>query len=271
MSIRPVDTLGETGMGVLAALPAIAAIGQTALGVGQFALELKNQRYMKDVQKETWRREDNSIQRRVADLKAAGLSPVLAAGQGAATSAPVKLEVPQVPKVEGIAQSLALMQMKANIAQTNAQAAKLKEDAVGQKLANEFAGSANPITLSIKQKEEELAYLTQAARSELVAFQAANEKMKWSLDNRFAAAMRSGEVTIQDQKVMQGQLQTLLKEKELSQAELDYLSKKLLMDMNQYDLEKWKQIGLPTNAGMDVMTRGGTVVGGALGEMLGGR
>lgn len=44
------------------------------------------------LQREAWAREDNATQRRVSDLTAAGLSPVLAAGSAASSSSPVKIE-----------------------------------------------------------------------------------------------------------------------------------------------------------------------------------
>ena len=76
------------------------AIAGLALGgvssIANFGLGLANYNYQKDLQRSIFNREDTSIARRVQDLKASGLSPVLAAGQGAGTGAIVSTKAPEI-------------------------------------------------------------------------------------------------------------------------------------------------------------------------------
>lgn len=60
-----------------------------------YDFQRENYAYQQAIQRKIFRREDSSIQRRVADLRKAGLSPVLGAGSGADAGAVVKTDVPQ--------------------------------------------------------------------------------------------------------------------------------------------------------------------------------
>lgn len=94
------------------------------------ALQKDNLAYQKDLQNTIFAREDNAVQRRVADLKAAGLSPTLAAGSSAGAGSVVSTSAPQ--KKSNLDSYLALASVGTALAQQ--QKAQTEADIARQQL-----------------------------------------------------------------------------------------------------------------------------------------
>ena len=80
--------------------------------------------YQKRLQQKIFDREDNAVQRRVADLRAAGLSPTLAAGSAAGSGTPVSVSRPDY--LNDMLKMMSYKQSQETIKQTQAQTSLLK-------------------------------------------------------------------------------------------------------------------------------------------------
>ena len=80
--------------------------------------------YQKRLQQKIFEREDNAVQRRVADLRAAGLSPTLAAGSSAGAGSPIPVTKPDY--LNDMLKMMLYKQSQETIKQTQAQTSLLK-------------------------------------------------------------------------------------------------------------------------------------------------
>lgn len=134
MAIDPVS-LAVAGAGAAAGAVANYAGQSEAASASREALYWNRLAY-----KEAQAREDNAVQRRVADLRAAGLSPTLAAGSAASSMAPIQLGAPATVNagesvqaaLNGIMAVSQLGKTQADIMLTKAQAQNVQYDTMSK-------------------------------------------------------------------------------------------------------------------------------------------
>ena len=105
---------------------AISGVVNGGLSIFNAMQQQKKMEYDKALQQEIFRREDTAVQRRAADLEAAGLSKTLAVGSAANAGVAVPVQAPQVDR-SGMDVAMNVLAAMTNIAQIRKLSAETQE------------------------------------------------------------------------------------------------------------------------------------------------
>lgn len=215
-----------------------------------YNLEKNNLEYQKWLQGEIFKREDNAVQRRAMDLKAAGLSQTLAAGGAASAGAIVPTKAPQMENRAD--SSMQALSIALDIARSRADISKTMADkAVSEATANKI-GLDNMFQ---KDTYNDRVMMASAALNETNA-KIANEKLD--------QVIKQNNISLFEIEKAKQQISVDAARLGMDETKQNIAAKQIAVQNAMYNQEWYKNHGLPQD-----MSLGGTWQGALLGENLG--
>lgn len=181
---------GNIKKAVMAPALAIGSIATGGMLLDQYwnyknyQLQKEQYNYEKELQQTIFSREDNATQRRVADLRAAGLSPVLAAGSPAGAGAVVSTQAPQIGKFgldEKVAGLISMIKMDADISRTREEERYIQQQRYNLEKMLPFQIDATKAN-------------AQSARSSAYSNTQEGNLRRWEMNQRNETGMKGGSV-----------------------------------------------------------------------------
>lgn len=152
-------------MGIFEGL--IGALGGVTEAGLNYKSQVANLDYQKNLQRQIFEREDNAVSRRAADLKNAGLSKTLAAGDAAGSGTAISTSAPQLSMVDKVATGLSYAQQMANVRKTEEETHNLlvqQREAESRMMTQDMERSYMAIKMSIEQGTLDMLPITKAQK-----------------------------------------------------------------------------------------------------------